>query len=272
MTNNILYAVLVMAGLSAGFAVLISLAYKYFKVEENPAVKVVEDKLPGLNCGACGFASCHVYAEHIVNEKDMSAVCVVADAKTIKEIALVAGLQSPDIKNKVKAVVCCNADRSKVKISAEYSGEQTCKAAAITRGGFLECKYGCLGLGDCVDVCPFDAIKIVDGLAVIDANKCTGCGKCTEVCPRGIISLIEVKNNYLVRIACSSKDSAVNTRKTCKAGCISCKICEKKADEGVFVVKENLSVIDYKKVKQPEKLCEAVKNCPVKCIVLDKVK
>lgn len=45
---------------------------------------------------------------------------------------------------------------------------------------------GCL-MHACKDVCPRDAITIVNHQAVIDKSKCIECGKCTKACPYGAI-------------------------------------------------------------------------------------
>ena len=54
-------------------------------------------------------------------------------------------------------------------------------------GGAKSCAYGCLGLGDCAAVCPFDAMHVVDGVARVDYDKCKGCGMCAQKCPKHII-------------------------------------------------------------------------------------
>ena len=49
----------------------------------------------------------------------------------------------------------------------------------------------CTGCEMCVDACPFDAIELVAGKAVVNEILCVGCGSCTGVCVR---SAIDVKN------------------------------------------------------------------------------
>ncbi|MGB9678512.1 MAG: 4Fe-4S binding protein [Thermoanaerobacteraceae bacterium] len=46
----------------------------------------------------------------------------------------------------------------------------------------------CIGCGNCVRVCPFNAIKIEDGIAYINPEKCRDCGRCIDICPVGAIS------------------------------------------------------------------------------------
>lgn len=52
------------------------------------------------------------------------------------------------------------------------------------------CKAGCIGCGLCVKQCEFDAVKVENNIAFIDAEKCQGCGKCAEKCPKKIIQAV----------------------------------------------------------------------------------
>lgn len=52
------------------------------------------------------------------------------------------------------------------------------------------CKAGCIGCGLCVKQCEFEAVRVENNIAVIDAAKCTGCGKCAEKCPKKIIHAV----------------------------------------------------------------------------------
>ena len=49
----------------------------------------------------------------------------------------------------------------------------------------------CKGCGECAQVCPENAIAIVDKKSIIDYNECTCCGVCDRVCPLGAL---EIKN------------------------------------------------------------------------------
>jgi len=268
MESTVILSIFTMLGLGVIFAILLSIAYRYFKVEENPKVGRVEELLPGLNCGACGFGSCHADAEHLVKEKDLSVSCKILNRNELERISDIVGVS---FKKQVslKAIVHCGGTDGNVKHIAEYRGVESCSAAQLVKGGFLSCKYGCLGLGDCAEVCSVNAIEIVDGLAKVDIDKCIGCGKCMEICPRDIISLEELNNNKLIKIACNSTDSGKEVRQVCKVGCIACRLCEKKRSDGVFEVKNNLSRINYKKAKQFDKWQEVINSCPTDCIKLE---
>jgi electron transport complex protein RnfB len=63
----ILWGFLIVAGLGLLSGVLLTLAAKHFKVEEDPRIAEVEKLLPNYNCGACGKAGCHDMAEALVN-------------------------------------------------------------------------------------------------------------------------------------------------------------------------------------------------------------
>ena len=125
------------------------------------------------------------------------------------------------------------------------------------------CKFGCLGYGDCVKACPFDAIHIVDGVAKVDRAKCVGCGACATACPNSIISVIPEHKRKPV-VLCQNKDKGADTRKACTAGCIGCMKCAKACHfEAITVDVANgvfLAKIDQEKCKGCQ-LC--VKECPV---------
>lgn len=261
MLGFILISTLVLGLLGFIFAGLLGLAADYFKVDEDPKVAAILALLPGANCGACGAAGCHDYAVKVARGEISVGSCTVGGEKIAKEIAAIMGVEGHEVHKKV-AAVHCGAKKDQRKTKSNYHGVKTCKYADTIDGGGLMCGYGCLGYGDCFDVCQFDAIKMVDGLPVIDPEKCTACNKCVEACPRSIISLRPFA--LPIVIACSSRDKGAITRKTCPVGCIACKICEKEAPE-VFKVEDNLAKVDYSK---PCSNCDsAITKCPTKCII-----
>lgn len=267
MNNLMILSVLSMAVLSVFFAGVLAFADKKLKVKENPKIGEVNSLLPGVNCGACGCLSCHDFAEHVVTEGADIGRCRVISEETREKLFELMGEGEKKSYPKI-ALIHCSARTENKKITADYKGVKTCSGANLVFGGGLACAYGCLGLGDCAIVCPFDAICMEEGLAKVDADKCTGCGKCVEACPRGIIKLEEKRFEKLFYVACGSNDTMTRTREVCSVGCIACGICVKLDPTGYFEVKNNLSKADYKKQNNPEKIEVLKAKCPTKVIKL----
>ena len=258
----IITAILVLGILGFIFAGLLAMAADYFWVEEDPRLSTILAILPGGNCGACGEAGCHVFAEKLIKGEVPVSGCLAGGAAVADKLAKVMGLEQAGDAHRNIAAVHCGAKENQRKKKALYAGIKTCKAADLVDNAGMACGYGCMGYGDCVCVCPFDAIAMRDGLPVVDANKCTACGKCVAACPRKIISLIPA--DFKVIVACSSRDSGAVTRQNCPVGCIACKICEKEVPT-VFKVVDNLAVIDYN--QKGIDCSSAIAKCPTKCIV-----
>ncbi|MFH1836524.1 MAG: RnfABCDGE type electron transport complex subunit B [Candidatus Omnitrophota bacterium] len=258
----------IMGALAVVFAAVLAFADKKLKVKEDPKVEELNRLLPGVNCGACGFLSCRDFAEKIVTGEADPAKCRVVDEETAKKIFAITGRSKGKVYPKLPLVYCAAEEENK-KPLAEYLGVRTCNAAKLIFGGGMECQYGCMGFGDCVEVCSFDALIMVKGLPRVDIKKCTGCAKCVKACPRNIIEMAEKKNEKLFYVACSSHDNALRVRKICGVGCIACGICEKLSSEKFFVMKENLSRRDAAKHNKKDKQEEIEKiagKCPTKVI------
>lgn len=259
--KEVLTAVAVLSSLGLVFGVLLGFASKVFEVKQNPLVGDVLMVLPGVNCGGCGYAGCEQYAIAVADNGEVPTLCSVGGSPVALRIGDIMGVKV-SASEKMVAYVKCNGDCDKAKQKYEYHGIMDCtSAAALPGGGAKSCSYGCLGLGTCVKACEFDAIRIIDGIAIIDESKCTNCGACMKVCPKNLIE--SVPENSRVRVACNSKDSAKDTMGSCKVGCIACKKCEKACEFDAVHVNENLSKIDYSKCTQ----CKAcVKACPTASI------
>ena len=54
-------------------------------------------------------------------------------------------------------------------------------------------RHKCHGSGECVKLCPRDAISLIDGVATVDESKCDFDGICIPACPYGAISFSEEK-------------------------------------------------------------------------------
>jgi RnfABCDGE-type electron transport complex B subunit len=263
--NEIFISVTSMAGLGVFFAIVLAVADKTMGVAEDKAIAEIEEILPGLNCGACGFAGCNSFAVALSRKEADAAGCLPGGEDASAKLSTLLGLEKKE-RIKTTAVLHCNADYNHRKRYAEYKGIQTCQAADKVFGGGLECAYGCLGYGDCVGVCPFGAITMANGLSVINSAKCTSCGRCVKACPRGLYTIERFSDAAITVVACSSLDKGAVVRQVCGMGCIGCKICEKLTG-GVFEIKDNLAKVDYGKAKPDTEWDKAITKCPTKVIV-----
>lgn len=233
-----------------------------FKVETDPREEAVLAALPGNNCGGCGFAGCSGLASAIVKgEADVNA-CPVGGSRTGSRIAAIMGVQAAERERQV-AFVHCQGDCGRAGADYDYTGVKECRMLAyVPGGGPKSCKSGCCGYGDCVNACPFDAIHVTDGVAVVDREKCKACGKCVEACPRQLISLIPYRARTAV--ACRSTDKGPATMAACSAGCVGCGICVKNCPAQAVSVTDFHAQIDEDKCTGCGVCAE---KCPKKCIV-----
>jgi len=257
MIENIMPILIVaVIGLLAG--VVLTIASKYMAVEVNEAVLKVKEALPGINCGACGYSGCEEYAKNIVEDKTVKTnLCTPGGSEVALEISKILGINFEAVVG-MQAIVKCSGTPENTTNVMEYQGLQSCAANKLFYRGRGACHNACLGFGDCVHVCEFDAIKIVDTVAVVDKSKCVGCGVCVSNCPNHVIKIMPSTQKLYVR--CSSTDPGAYTRKVCKAGCIACKLCEKVCPEGAIAVKNNYARFDVEKCTGCEKCMEV---CPV---------
>ena len=249
-------------------AVVLYFVAQKFKVEEDPRIDEVEKMLPGANCGGCGFAGCRGMADALVKNDDISALfCPVGGGDTMKGIAAYLGKAAPE-KEPMVATVRCGGVCDKRPRTNTFDGAKSCAVASSLYVGETACAYGCLGYGDCVAACAFDAIHInpETGIAEVDAEKCTACGACVKACPKKIIELRKKwPKGRAVYVGCVSKGKGAVVMKACKAGCIGCGKCEKVCAFGAITIENNLAYIDSQKCK----LCrKCVNECPTGAIKL----
>lgn len=243
------------------FAVILTIASKIFFVPVDETVTNLRAELPGANCGACGFAGCDDYASALAADPSIgTAKCPVGGADVAAKLAGILGVEAGSAEPQV-AVVMCNGNAQAAKKLMEYQGLSTCAAAKQLFGGLNMCAYGCLGLGDCQEACPYGAIQVCDGVAVVNREMCVGCGICAKTCPNHVIRIAPAKNKVVVQ--CNSKDTGAKTRKACSNGCIACKKCEKVCKFDAIKVEDNHAMIDPEKCKNCG-LC--AKECPTGAI------
>lgn len=250
----------IISGLGLICGVLLTIAAKLMAVPVDETASNIRNVLPGANCGACGFAGCDDYAKQLADGNIKTNLCTPGGDDVSRKISEILGVAYEDVKEQ-KAVVRCAGDFDTSEYIMEYDGPKTCKACNAFYQGHRSCTHGCLGFGDCVNVCKFGALSIQNGLAVIDRDLCTGCGACVKMCPNQIISTVPEASR--VYVACSSHDKGAYTRKVCKAGCIGCMKCQKTCEFDAIKVTDNLASIDPEKCTNCGKCVEV---CPTKVI------
>ena len=261
-------SVLVFGGAGFIFALFLFIVNKQLKVEENPLVSKVLDILPGINCGACGFSGCRVFAEAVVRKKNIFSGCLPGGDKINQSILDALGIEERYSRKKIAVVCHCSAEGGEKKVSSVYQGPFTCQAADMIGGGGIDCLFGCIGFGDCVKVCAAGAVTIKNQKVYVDLTRCTGCGKCISACPRNLFERLNLENKVtLYYVGCNNKERGVKVKAVCTRGCIGCGICVR-VEDSPFYLKENLSCLDYDKIDKEESLASAKKQCPTKCIIM----
>ncbi len=258
----ILTAVFTVGIISLVCGIALAVASIALAVPTDEKAEAITDILPGANCGACGYSGCAGYASALSEGKTTNtALCNPGGSEVSSKIAKYLGLVADEVKP-MSAVVLCQGNKSNASIKMNYKGVDSCKMASQLFGGPKDCIYGCLGLGDCVRACPYNAIKICDGIARVNPASCKACKKCLETCPKGIIELLPLGESKAA-VLCRNKDKGVLARKECNMACIGCMKCTKICDvQAVTVVNFNAHV-DTDKCNGCGKCADV---CPVKCI------
>lgn len=242
---NILWPVGSLAALGTIFGASLAFASQKFAVETDERVDAIDAILPQANCGGCGYPGCLSYAEAVVDGSTAIDLCTVGGSPVTAEIARIMGVESIDSDNRMVAKVKCMGG-SNCLDQAQYEGVSGCLAKTFVAGGPKSCKDGCLGDGDCVAVCQFDAIYINElGVAQVDSEKCVGCKMCVASCPKGIIDMVPASNR--VHVLCANKEIGPQVKKNCSEACIACRLCEKACKFDAIHVVNNLAIIDYEK-------------------------
>ncbi len=259
----LIYSVLILFGVGLTAGAILAIASHVFHVEEDPRIEAVMDALPGANCGGCGYAGCEGYAIAVIKHKEIAAnLCVAGSAETTIAVGKLSGKAVTEADPLVSVRRCEKLDGD-VARRFKYVGLPACTAAAAMGSGLGvdACPYSCLGLGDCVRVCPFDALELEDDLVRVNLARCTGCGKCVHACPRNLLELIPQRARVMV--FCSTEKKAKEVIEACKVGCISCSLCVKKCPAGAVEIRENIVQIDHQKCLAYGDSCE--RACVAAC-------
>lgn len=251
MDLNLIIAISTMGGLGFLFAGGLALADRKLRVEENPLIGQINEILPGANCGGCGKAGCYDFAVNVVEGNMKANGCPVGGEETAQEIATLLGIEADASVKMLPRVLCQGGNAEAVKKMAEYYGPLSCSAMDLVAGGDKMCYYGCLGGGDCVEACPFNAMVLNDdGLPVVIEDLCTGCGMCATACPRDVIEMHPEDRNVFV--FCKNHDDPKTSKGVCSVSCIGCGICARKSDGGI-IMDNFLGIIQYE-VLDPAKI------------------
>lgn len=261
--STIVLAVVAVTMIGLICAVILAIASKVMAVPVNETYAKVRECLPGANCGACGYAGCDGYADALANGMtDQVNLCVPGGNSVARQVGAVLGVDAGEVTPKV-AVIHCGGNCDSTGLRTDYQGIHSCAAAMLMYGGNGNCVFGCIGYGDCMSVCPQNAICIERGIAHVDPRACEGCGQCAKKCPKNLITI----ENRTVKtlVTCHNQDKGALTRKVCSHGCIGCYKCVKACPEQAITVENFLARIDYSKCRN----CgECAKVCTTGCIVL----
>lgn len=267
MSSTILVTIISLSLLAMLAAVILFFVAQKFKVFEDPRIDEVQAILPGANCGACGFAGCRNFAEALVKADTFENLnCPVGGAAIMEEAAKMLGKEASTVEPLV-AVLLCNGTPEYRPHTTRYDGVPDCRIAHSLYGGETDCSYGCLGYGDCVKACTFDAMFMNDetGLPEIIDDNCVACGACVKACPRNIIELRKkAKKDRKIYVACSNCDKGGPARKACKVACIGCGKCFNVCKFDAITIENNLAYIDASKCTFCRK---CVEECPTNSII-----
>ena len=241
--NSLIVAPSIMAGIGLFFGIVIAVAHRFLRVDEDPRIEAANEMLPGTNCGACGEPGCLPFAEKLVAGLVSPSECTVSTDADIEAIADYLQVDAGE-QDQMVARLKCGGGQAQAHQIAEYQGFEGCRAAAIVSAGGKGCSWGCLGLGDCEVACTFDAIHMnLNGLPQVDPDKCTACPDCTEACPRDLFEVVPISHKLYVQ--CNSPLAGEAATVLCDTACDACGKCVADAEPGLIHMENNLPVVDY---------------------------
>jgi len=259
---DVAIAVAIMTGLALFFAAALALAYRFLRVDEDPRLEVLEELLPGNNCGACGEPGCAAFAGQLVAGTAQPGKCTVASPEVQVEMAAFLGVDVGGDEKRIARLKCAGGLLNARRLG-DYQGVGSCRAAAVVDGGALACSWGCLGLGDCEVACTFDAIHMNDeALPVVAPEPCTACGDCVDVCPQDLFVLLPESHHLFVQ--CNSPLAGEDAVSRCSVACDACGRCALDAPAGTVEMLGGLPVVHYDLEVRPTP--QAAWRCPTGAI------
>lgn len=244
--ESILLTVGLIAGIGFVGSIVLVVSSKVLAVQEDERLGDVVAMLPGANCGSCGYPGCEGYAKAILAGAPCNS-CGPGGPETARLIASYLGVDAGDVVVK-RAIVACRGtmDRMVLKEREGYQGTSSCRIYSTMSHLSDGCTDGCIGFGDCVETCPYEAISLnKNHVAVVDPAKCIGCGLCTTICPRHLISL-QVKSDVeeVSFVLCHNTLMGKQAKDACANTCIGCRRCEKVCPKKCITVENNVAKID----------------------------
>ena len=258
MFSTIIYTLVSLCTIGVILAVILYVIAQKFKVDEDPRIDDVEALLPGANCGGCGFPGCRGFADACVRAATLENLrCPVGGNPTMKSVGDYLGL-SVEESEPLLAVVRCNGDCDQRPKTNVYDGAVSCAVAATLYAGDTACTYGCLGCGDCVEACQFEAIYMdTKGLPVVIQDACTACGACAKACPKQLIEMRpKGPKNRRIYVACMNRDKGGVAKRACAVACTGCTKCQKVCEFDAISINNFLSYIDPNKCRLCRKCVE----------------
>ncbi len=262
--SQVLIPIILLGGLTLIFGAFLVFSAEKFKVKRDKRIETIREILPGIDCGACGAPGCAGFAQGVVEGTYGVNGCKAGGEEVSNKIGKILGVKADNNKEQI-SVLCCLGDNQTAKRIANYNGISTCEALHLI-GGDKGCQYGCLGLGDCVSACPFDAIEMGEkGLPYLIEENCTACGICVKTCPRGLFELIPKDQD--IYIACRSYDDAKTVKSVCSRGCTGCTLCTRVTENDIIKMDGKLAKVQWDKIKDNKLLEPALEKCPSKTFV-----
>jgi Na+-translocating ferredoxin:NAD+ oxidoreductase subunit B len=259
---TVVTAVAILSGVGLTFGGLIALTHRKMWVWEDPRIDGVAERLPGANCGACGFAGCRAFAEAAVSGAAKPAQCTVMGEDMLGDVAEYLGVDAGAATKRVARLLCAGGS-DVAPYKARYIGIESCAAAVAVGGGGKGCAWGCVSLGDCAVSCTFDAIVMnAQGLPVVDIDKCTACNDCVDACPLDLFIVMPLDHHLVVQ--CRNLLSGDAATDVCTVACNACARCVQDAAAGLIEIRQGLAVVDYDKIDLENE--QAIARCPTGAI------
>ncbi|OJF76765.1 MAG: ferredoxin [Treponema sp. CETP13] len=263
--KTIITTLIVSFALAFILGILLGIFKKIFYIPVDEKIAKIREVLPGANCGACGYPGCDSFAAAVAAGEAPANGCLSGGPSVAKKVGEVLGVKTDAVKN--VAVRTCQGGNTIAKDKGSYIGIKSCSAAkTLGINGTKLCSFGCMGFGDCVAACNFDALHMgKEGLPIVNYDACTGCGMCVTACPQGIMTLVPADRKGSIAL-CSNRNPVKSAVfKQCKSACIKCGKCERTCKYDAIHVIDGIPLIQYDKCTSCN---ECVEACPTKVLKL----